>query len=354
MGKEEDLKKIIKQINSEYSKSGTEDSEPLIYFAGDFPEKFIPTFVPCNVPEINEALGGGFPRKAITVIHGPEGSGKTALSLSVAAEVQRNGEYVLFLNTEGIFEAQAKLVGLNKDLLITIDPKDYAEQMVDAVEELLFDKDKRTARDLIGVLIVDSINGLVPEAVIKKLEAEGSAGETMARSAKLLTDFLTRLTGRGLLRKGCICICIAQNRANLSGYGGPTKMSGALALRYMSKVILNLGKKPLKDKTVGHTVQFNIEKNNVIGKLGDGEYKVIYGHGVSDGEAVVEEAQELGIIVKGNTRTSFVVKLEGEADYTIEGGIAALRTTFTNDLVLKNRVKDLIRKVKSNSEMEKE
>ena len=50
---------------------------------------------------LNMALGiGGIPKGRITEIYGPESSGKTTVALSVAAQSQKNGGTVAFVDVE--------------------------------------------------------------------------------------------------------------------------------------------------------------------------------------------------------------------------------------------------------------
>jgi recombination protein RecA len=52
-------------------------------------------------PSLDLALGiGGLPRGRIIEIYGPESSGKTTIALSVAAQAQKEGGNVAFIDTE--------------------------------------------------------------------------------------------------------------------------------------------------------------------------------------------------------------------------------------------------------------
>jgi len=57
--------------------------------------------IPTGSIALDAALGiGGLPRGRVVEIFGPEGSGKTTLALHVAAEAQRRGGIVAFIDAE--------------------------------------------------------------------------------------------------------------------------------------------------------------------------------------------------------------------------------------------------------------
>ena len=340
------IRRIAEGLNTNYRKA-SQDPRPLVSVVADVVEGMVPKYVPTNVPELNEALGGGFVRNCVTTIRGVTGSGKTSLALSVASEVQKQGGWVLYINTEGHFLQQANLVGLNKDQTMIVEARDHAERLVDTIDAYLYDNNKRMPTGLIDCVILDSINGLVPKAVLDTLDEKGSEGNAqMARRAKLIDDLLARLYGRGMLRSdpGVVFIIIAQEKANMTGYGSATVMSGGYALGYMSKVIVYLGRKPTLNSAgqeIGHTVGFRIVKNNVRCKLGKGEYSVVYGEGVDDSAALEERAKEYGYLVKQG-KSRYVIYLPDQ-DLVVDGGVVALRQMLKSEPTIKEKVRELLR-----------
>ena len=51
---------------------------------------------------VDDLLGGGFGRGAVTQVYGPPAAGKTNLVLSAAAETTARGESALYIDTEGL------------------------------------------------------------------------------------------------------------------------------------------------------------------------------------------------------------------------------------------------------------
>src|SRR5579862_1918209 len=70
--------------------------------------------IPTGAISLDLALGvGGLPRGRITEIYGPESGGKTTLALHVAAEAQKLGGLVLFVDAEHAMDTEyARALGV--------------------------------------------------------------------------------------------------------------------------------------------------------------------------------------------------------------------------------------------------
>jgi len=114
--------------------------------------------IPTGAISLDIALGvGGIPRGRIIEIYGPESSGKSTLAMHIAAECQKQGGTVSFIDAEHAFDpAYAKIIGINLEDLLISQP-DYGEQALEILETLV----RSAAVDLI---IVDSVAALTPEA----------------------------------------------------------------------------------------------------------------------------------------------------------------------------------------------
>src|SRR5918995_6966292 len=84
------------------------------------------------------ALGvGGLPRGRIIEVYGPEGSGKTTVSLHVIAEAQKTGGLVAFIDAEHALDpVYAKALGVNIDDLLVSQP-DTGEQALEIADTLV-------------------------------------------------------------------------------------------------------------------------------------------------------------------------------------------------------------------------
>src|SRR4029077_5360325 len=112
------------------------------------------------------ALGiGGLPRGRVVEIYGPESSGKTTLTLSVIAQMQKKGGTAAFIDAEHALDPQyaGKLGVKVEDLLIS--QPDTGEQALEIADMLV-----RSAA--VDVVVVDSVAALTPKA-----EIEGEMGD---------------------------------------------------------------------------------------------------------------------------------------------------------------------------------
>jgi recombination protein RecA len=150
------------------------------------------------------ALGvGGLPRGRIVEIYGPEGSGKTSLSLHVIAEAQKAGGLVSFIDAEHALDpTYAKAVGVDIDNLLVSQP-DTGEQALEIADTLV----RSGAMD---VIVIDSVAALVPRA-----EIEGEMGDShVGLQARLMSQALRKLTGN-VSRSKTILIFINQIREKI-------------------------------------------------------------------------------------------------------------------------------------------
>src|SRR3954468_24724203 len=77
------------------------------------------------------ALGvGGLPRGRVVEVYGPESSGKTTLTLTVIAQVQKRGGLAAFIDVEHALDpAYAKVLGVNLDDLLVSQPSSGEEAL---------------------------------------------------------------------------------------------------------------------------------------------------------------------------------------------------------------------------------
>ena len=128
---------------------------------GDHGAKLQVEAIPTGSVALDLALGvGGIPRGRITEIFGPESSGKTTLCYHVAANAQRAGGTVAFIDAEHAMDpTYAKNVGVDVDELLVSQP-DTGEQALEIAETLI-------RSNGVDVVIVDSVAALVPRAEIE-------------------------------------------------------------------------------------------------------------------------------------------------------------------------------------------
>src|SRR5678810_857955 len=94
--------------------------------------------IPTGAINLDAAIGiGGVPRGRITEIYGPESSGKTTLTLHLAANVQKLGGVAAYVDAEHALDIEyAKKLGVNVEDLLVSQP-DTGEQALEIVDILV-------------------------------------------------------------------------------------------------------------------------------------------------------------------------------------------------------------------------
>ena len=122
--------------------------------------------IPTGSLSLDVALGvGGLPRGRIVEIYGPESSGKTTLALHVAAEAQKKGGEVAFVDAEHALDpTYARALGVNIDEMLISQPDtgEQALEITEALDELPSDGEQ------IDRFLQSKLHGRSPEDKEKK------------------------------------------------------------------------------------------------------------------------------------------------------------------------------------------
>jgi len=140
--------------------------------------------IPTGALSLDIALGvGGVPRGRVVEIFGPEGGGKTTLSLQIIANAQRLGGTAAFVDAEHAMDpSYAGKLGVDIENLLVSQP-DNGEQALEITETLV-------RSGAVDVIVIDSVAALVPRA-----EIEGEMGDAqVGLQARLMSQALRKLT----------------------------------------------------------------------------------------------------------------------------------------------------------------
>lgn len=281
--KQEALLNAMKQIEKQYGKGS-------IMKLGDEADRHVDAS-PSGSISLDVALGiGGYPKGRIIEIYGPESSGKTTFALTAIAEVQRAGGYAAFIDAEHALDPQyAKALGVDVDNLILSQP-DTGEQALEIAEALI-------RSGAVGIVVVDSVAALVPEA-----EINGDMGDShVGLQARLMSQAMRKLSGI-INKTNTIAVFINQIREKVGVmFGNPETTSGGRALKFYASVRLEVRRSEqikLGNDIVGNKVNIKVVKNKVAPPFKTASVDIVYGKGVSKMGELIDLASELEIVKK--------------------------------------------------------
>lgn len=248
--------------------------------------------------DLDIALGiGGVPRGRIIEIYGPESSGKTTVALHVAAEAQKLGGVVAFVDAEHALDpSYARNLGVDTENLIVSQP-DTGEQGLEIAEALV-------RSGAIDVLVVDSVAALVPRA-----EIEGEMGDShVGLQARLMSQALRKLTGT-INKSKCVVIFINQLREKVGVmFGNPETTTGGRALKFYSSIRLDVRRiDSIKqgDEIVGNRTRVKVMKNKVAPPFKQAEFDIMYNEGISRNGNIVDVGVKENIVQKSGAWFSY-------------------------------------------------
>ena len=219
--------------------------------------------VPTGCAPIDDLLGGGFERGAVTQVYGPPAAGKSNLVLSAAVEAATAGHSTLYIDTEGLsVDRMEQLARGHPDAdldsvagrLIISEVHDFDEQR-EAVQ------DAAEFADQVGFVVLDSATGFY------RLErTEREEGEALRAVARQVTHLLS------LARKHDIAVGLT-NQVYTDPEGESARALGGHTLDHWSGVILRLDRfrggnrratlEKHHAREAGNTAQFRITDDGI-------------------------------------------------------------------------------------------
>jgi recombination protein RecA len=275
------------------------------------------------------ALGiGGLPRGRVVEVYGPESSGKTSLTLSVIAQMQKIGGTAAFIDAEHALDTQyAAKLGVNIEDLLVSQP-DTGEQALEITDMLV-------RSGSVDMIVIDSVAALTPRA-----EIEGDMGDShMGLQARLMSQALRKLTSQ-IQRTNTLVIFINQLRMKIGVmFGNPETTTGGNALKFYASVRLDIrriGAIKKGDEIVGAETRVKVVKNKVAPPFKKAEFDVLYGEGISLEGEIIDEGVNLDLIEKAGSWYSY----KGEK---IGQGKDKVREYLKDNPDISKEIEDLIR-----------
>jgi recombination protein RecA len=250
--------------------------------------------IPTGSMSLDIALGiGGIPKGRIVEIYGPEGSGKTTVSLHMIASAQKNSGIAAFIDAEHALDpSYAKSIGVDIDNLVVSQP-DTGEQALEITEALI-------RSGAVDIIVIDSVAALVPKA-----EIEGEMGDAhVGLQARLMSQALRKLTSV-VAKSQCVVVFINQLREKVGiVFGNPETTPGGRALKFYASVRLDVRKKDSIKKDgeiIGNMVLVKVVKNKVAPPFKEATFDIIYGEGINRIGEIIDLGVANNIIEKSGS-----------------------------------------------------
>ena len=275
------------------------------------------TRIPFGIPALDKLTGGGIPKKRMTLLYGPTNAGKSYLASQVVARAQEAGGTAAWIDTELSWDIDwSAKCGIDVENILVSQPSS-GEKALETVRKLMDAK--------VDVIVLDSIAGLVPEAVME----EGFDYNPIAWQARFVNTSLPRILAH--LKEGSAFVAINQVRSSM----GPVAldaMPGGMAQTFFSHFLLQVRRKggieegKAKEK-VGFDMEVRLRKTKVGGenwKSAIIPFRVEGGIDVT--ESFIREALEVGIITKAGPWYSYkdakVMGMNGLKKHFLENSVA--------------------------------
>lgn len=257
-------------------------------------EKLTTKFIATPSLNVNDAMGGGFPRGKTTIVSGDSDSGKTFLCLeTIALNMKKDPNFIA-----GWLESE-KSLNLSDLEMFGIDPERFyysemftkggAEEALDLVENSI-------ASGGIDFFVVNSLKCLVPKEELEKGMGDQQVGLQARMNSKMMRK-LTTLIGE----QEVAFVPIQHLTTQIGGVmmRDPKILAGGVQIRYNSQLILDLRKKSIAEsdpisREEGIKIGVTIRKNHVVTNqfpYKKTDYYAIFGEGIE----VYLEALELAI-----------------------------------------------------------
>lgn len=260
--------------------------------------------------ELDKAIGrGGIPTGRLTIIHGPEMSGKTTLALHLVAETQQRGGIVVYIDKEYKLDPDyARKIGVNIERMIISQP-DHLErvyELIDGAVTLAKKWRENTGVDVPVLVVLDSIN-----ACLSKAEYEGSfEAKHIATKARIHSQNLPKIIP-DISKENVALLFIAQNRTSIGKmFGDPNEIAGGQAVKYYASLILNV--KPggaVKEggedgEKVAQKTVVTCSKNQISPPFKKARFLIRHGIGIDKLASTMEKAIALKVFTKSKAKGS--------------------------------------------------
>ena len=276
---------------------------------------------------------GGFVKGRLYELMGWEGTGKSTICGHVAAECQKQGGRVLYIDGEhAVDKNYFQALGVDTTKLLIAQPSCGEEGFNIAMEMI------NTGE--IDLVIIDSDSSLIPKKVL-----DGEVGDSaIGKKAVLNSNAYPKLKTALSLHNVCV-IVISQYREKIGiMFGNPTTTQGGHALKFYSDARIEVTKTGAKDGDVqyGNITKLKATKNKMCPPYRKCEFEIVYGQGIDRTKEMMELGNEFEVLKKwGKTITFRDTKYDLEEFTAMLGDNEEFFNEIKDNIVLKIKEADL-------------
>lgn len=259
--------------------------------------------------DLDDALGGGWPKGRFIEIYGPESGGKSTLCLHAIAEHQKAypDEDIALIDVEYSFdEAYAANVGVNTRWLMVHQP-DSGVQALNVLKQLI--------QCGVGLIVVDSV-----AALTTRTEVEGDLGDDqVAEQARLMSRSLRTLTSEAGKRKATVLWTNQMREMIGVQYGNRTTTPAGRALKHYASIRVSIRRIATEKETiegekvaVANKTKVDVKKNKTFPPFRTAQFFIMYGRGIDPIVSLFDLAIKRKIISKRGSWFSYGETLLGQ------------------------------------------
>lgn len=254
---------------------------------------------------LDRAIGrGGIPLGRLSILHGPEGSGKTTLALHLVAETQQRGGIAIYIDKEYKLDPEyAAAIGVDLERLIISQPP-YLEKAYELFEGAI--KMAKRYRETTGkrvpiLIVLDSMN-----ATISKAEYEGEwEDKHMAASARVHSASLPKIIPI-VSSEDVALLYISQVRSNMKTMPGANQdeIAGGKGPRFYASLIMkvaNIGSVKDGENRVANETLVECRKNQIAPPFRKAQFEIRYGVGVDRVAALLDDGLSRGYVIQSGS-----------------------------------------------------
>jgi len=219
--------------------------------------------VPTGCSQLDELLGGGLERGAVTQLYGPPASGKTNVALSSAVETATREKRALYIDTEGISVSRfEQLLSAYSDDIETTSSRIVISEAHDFAEQDQAVRDAEQLASRVELVVLDSATGFY-----RLQRSSEDDGETLRDVARQVTHLLS------LARKHDLAILIT-NQVYTDPDSDGIRPLGGHTLEHWTGTVVRLERfrggnrratlEKHRAKATGASVQFQITDSGLV------------------------------------------------------------------------------------------